>query len=252
MAEHASDHGLAAHESPLTLSNPAHLLAAVGVVVTLAGVAGIAVEAKRARTTVLISLAFAVGVLGAAVASATGDGDGGSGGGGHDHAKQPQYPDVAKASADERAAAERLWKATEAATLKYRDPDVARAAGYRVDIEKRTKRGVLPAALHAPNKAYRNDAATLDPSKPETLVYGRKDGKLVLVGALFSVPKGDDAPDPGGPITRWHTHERNGRTSRQMMHVWFTDDLRSAFARSVPKEIVEKYGVEAPAKRRKP
>jgi len=91
----------------------------------------------------------------------------------------------------------------------------------------------------------RQDGRVLDPSRPESLVYGKKtDGKLVLIGALFAVAPGEVAPTPGGPITRWHTHRAGGP---QMMHVWFTDDLRSAYARRPPVEVAERYGVRVPS-----
>ena len=81
---------------------------------------------------------------------------------------------------------------------------------------------------------------------------------LVLVGVMFAVPRGVRGPTPGGPITRWHTHrvcvegDRRGLAPRpdgrcppgtrsrygsEMMHVWFTRDLRSAY--SVPAPVRE-------------
>ena len=73
---------------------------------------------------------------------------------------------------------------------------------------------------------------------------------------MYTVPRGASGPRVGGPITRWHDHEscrdpatgaRLGRPvdgacpqgqiyrrSGEMMHVWFTDDLATAFARRPP------------------
>lgn len=274
---HSRDHELAAHESVLSLDEPAHVIAFLGLLLTGAGVIGAAVSFRRAARRALplwgviagtAVIALAAGAVGAAVL--------GGGGGGHDalaagrnHKDMPQYPDVGAATDDQRAAAQSLLDRTLAATAKYRDVDRARADGYLVDAAKRNKRGRLAPALHAGNPAYRDDGRTLDPARPETLVYGRKDGQLVLMGVLFSVPASEKAPTPGGPITRWHTHEgcfgagqgkvakpRGGtcpdgtvqRTSRrQMMHVWFTGEERSAYARRVPVEVAQKYGVELPA-----
>jgi hypothetical protein len=77
----------------------------------------------------------------------------------------------------------------------------------------------------------------------------------VLVGAMFSVPRGVRGPTPAGPIARWHSHvvcvrgdarglapRANGTCPRgtiktqgsEMLHVWFTHDLRSAFAVHAP------------------
>ena len=68
---------------------------------------------------------------------------------------------------------------------------------------------------------------------------------------MFSMPRGVHGPTPGGPITRWHTHKvcvrgnarglapradgscppgTRVRHGSEMLHVWFTHDLRSSFA----------------------
>ncbi len=248
---HSRDHELAAHESVLALDEPAHVIAFLGLLLTGTGVIGAAVSARRAARRAVPLWAVIVGTTVIAVAAgAAGAATLGGGAGGHDalaagahHKDTPQYPDVAGATDDQRAAAQSLLDRALRATAKYRDVGRARADGYRVDPAKRNRKGRLAPALHAGNPAYRNDGRTLDPERPETLVYGRKDGRLVLIGVLFSVPASAKAPTPGGPITRWHTHE--GRAGRQMMHVWFTDDLRSAYARRVPVEVARKYGVQA-------
>jgi hypothetical protein len=97
----------------------------------------------------------------------------------------------------------------------------------------------------------------LDPPHPETLVYWNGPGdQLTLVGVMYTAAKGAPGPVVGGPITRWHDHEScrdpatraklgrpvdgvcpHGqvyRRSGEMMHVWFTDDLATAFARRAP------------------
>jgi hypothetical protein len=78
---------------------------------------------------------------------------------------------------------------------------------------------------------------------------------LRLVGVMISMPRGLRGPTPGGPITRWHYHlvcvagDKRGLAPRgdgscphgaklgvgsEMMHVWFTRDLRSAYAIHAP------------------
>jgi hypothetical protein len=97
----------------------------------------------------------------------------------------------------------------------------------------------------------------LDPARPETLVYWDGPGdRLTLVGVMYTAARGASGPAVGGPITRWHDHEScrdpatraklgrpvDGacpkgqvyRRSGEMMHVWFTDDLATAFARRAP------------------
>jgi hypothetical protein len=110
--------------------------------------------------------------------------------------------------------------------------------------------------LHAESRRFRRDGRRLDPAAPEVLIYANVPGRpLILVGAMFNVPRGVRGPTPGGPITRWHTHrvcarglERGitprpdgscapgatGRQGNEMLHVWFTSDLRSAFAIHAP------------------
>jgi hypothetical protein len=72
---------------------------------------------------------------------------------------------------------------------------------------------------------------------------------------MFSMPRGVHGPNPGGPITRWHTHTvcvRNGERGKsprrdgscppgsrkqqgtEMMHIWLTNDIRGAFAIHAP------------------
>ncbi|WP_411277783.1 hypothetical protein [Gaiella sp.] len=72
---------------------------------------------------------------------------------------------------------------------------------------------------------------------------------------MFSVARGVLGPTPGGPLTRWHSHIvcvngiKRGLTPRpdgtcpegarkaqgsEMLHLWFTQDVRSAFAVHAP------------------
>ena len=89
----------------------------------------------------------------------------------------------------------------------------------------------------------------------------------MLVGAMFSVPRGVLGPTPGGPIDRWHSHlvcvrgDKRGLTPRAdgtcpegsattqgsgMLHVWFTADLRSAFAVHSPVPELCRDGLLTP------
>lgn len=173
------------------------------------------------------------------------------------HTHGPNVPEVAAATDEERARAESLWKASAASAEQWRDPDAAAAAGFRfkdrdeVGPERRVR------FLHVPNPAWRADGRVLDPARPETLVYWDGPGdRLTLVGVMYTAARGASGPAVGGPITRWHDHEScrdpatraklgrpvNGacpegqvyRRSGEMMHVWFTDDLATAFARRAP------------------
>jgi hypothetical protein len=110
--------------------------------------------------------------------------------------------------------------------------------------------------FHSENRAWHSDDRYLDPLHPDTLIYADLPGRpLVLVGAMISMPRGLRGPTPGGPITRWHSHlvcvrgelrglkpRANGscpagarlRQGSEMLHIWFTRDLRSAFAIHAP------------------
>jgi hypothetical protein len=149
-------------------------------------------------------------------------------------------PDVDAASPFEQAAATDLLTRTRDATSKYADLDVARRAGYDLDAalaRARKRQGLddaaMPRMVHVLNLAARCDGKTLDPDAPETLMYMRHDDSWQLVGVMYVATEGAPAapPSPGGPITRWHYHPLpNGTTSGVMMHVFFTDDLATAYA----------------------
>jgi hypothetical protein len=187
---------------------------------------------------------------GDAAAAGTGDGQVGA-----EHTHGPNLPEVAVATGEQRDAAEALWKASMADAERWRDPEAAAAAGFRFKDDGGTGRRVR--FLHVPNPAWRADGRVLDPAHPETLVYwSGPGGRLTLVGVMYTAARGTHGPTVGGPITRWHTHEScrdpatgaklgrpvdgacpDGqvyRRSGEMMHVWFTDDLTTAFARRPP------------------
>jgi hypothetical protein len=280
---HARGPGLAAREGVSTPSNPGHLLAGAGVALVAAGLLGaLATLATVRRRAPLpagaragLGVLAAVLVLGAGVTGAWAAAGHGHDGGGAAHAHgQPgqavaassgpdgradhagahaiaNLPDVAAASDAERARAQALLDASVAATRRYRDPEAARAAGYRFAL------GGKGRLLHAPNPAYRDDGRLLDPDRPEALVYWRGPrGGLALVGVMFTAPQDTPGPDVGGPITRWHDHEtcrdpatgaKAGRPAQgacpagrvlhrsgELLHVWFTGDLATAFALRPP------------------
>jgi hypothetical protein len=190
-------------------------------------------------------------------ATAAGTAGSGDAAGTTEHAHGPNLAPVAAASDDERARAEALWKASVANAAQWRDPAAAAAAGFRFRDKDEAGPGRPVRFLHVPNPAWRDDGRVLDPAHPETLVYWNGPGdQLTLVGVMYTAPRGAHGPTVGGPITRWHQHEScrdpatgaklglavDGacpqgqvyRRSVEMMHVWFTDDLATAFARRAP------------------
>ena len=166
-----------------------------------------------------------------------------------------QYPTLAAATPAERAAAWRLRGRMHSAALRWVTLRAARRAGF--DTRRVLRNGELAGLyLHAEHHRNSNDAVYLDPRRPEALIYANVPGRpLVLIGLMFSVPRGVRGPTPGGPITRWHTHRvcargkhrglrprRDGscppgsraRQGSEMLHFWLTRDLRSAFAIHAP------------------
>ena len=164
------------------------------------------------------------------------------------------YPTVSLATATEKAAARR---APQAAAGRFRP-----LAGH----QRRSGRRLLDANPSAPAGRSRGSLLpcrttpgppSFDVNKPKAIIYANAPGRpLVLVGVMFAMPRGKHGPTPGGPITRWHTHtvcidgdargtppRKDGscppgsrkRQGSEMMHMWLTGDLRSAFAIHAPE-----------------
>jgi hypothetical protein len=168
-----------------------------------------------------------------------------------------QYPALFLATAAQRAAADRLRRQLYAAARRFADPAAAARAGFDLRRPRRARRERRVMWFHAENRRWHAARdATLQPDRPDTLIYADLPGRpLELVGVMISMPRGMRGPTPGGPITRWHYHlvcvsgTRRGLAPRangscpagarlgvgsEMMHVWFTRDLRSAYAIHAP------------------
>jgi len=106
-------------------------------------------------------------------------------------------------TAAEQKRAETLVKETLADLPKYADPATAEQAGYYSVGDAAT------GDEHFVKWSYVNDGHILDPTRPESLVYERRDHKKTLVAAMYMLPIGSrftDAPDVGGALTQWHFH----------------------------------------------
>jgi hypothetical protein len=153
----------------------------------------------------------------------------------HTHVHARDYAALwAAASPEERAGAARLAADVEAGTAKYKDSTVAAADGYGPNPNGG------PNASHWPSRAAARDQKILDPSRPESLMYWTApDGHKVLVGAVFKVFAGQQAPTPGGDLTMWHVHQSTGTKcypaeddschGMQMLHVFFFDGVVDPF-----------------------
>jgi len=101
----------------------------------------------------------------------------------------------------QQAAAARLLAETAAGIEKYQDQTAAIADGYRASTPNGT-------TVHMTNDSFKKDGRTLDPIRPEGLVYANTRHGPMLLGAVYEMPKpGKAGPAVGGSITPWHAHE---------------------------------------------
>lgn len=168
-----------------------------------------------------------------------------------------QYPDLSLATPAQRSAALKLWDATRAGVSNWRDAHAARAAGFSMRLAHRQASDRSVHWFHSENHTFLHDSHYVDPLHPETLIYANAPNRpLVLIGVMYALARGMHGPSPGGPITRWHTHwvcargnhrgvaphpdgtcppGFKGRYGSEMLHIWFTRDLRSAYAVHAPE-----------------
>ena len=168
-----------------------------------------------------------------------------------------QYPALFLATSKQRAAAERIRRQLFAAARRFASPEVAARAGFDLRRARRARGERRVMWFHSESRRrHATRDGSLQPHRPDTLIYADLPGRpLRLVGVMISMPRGLRGPTPGGPITRWHHHlvcvagDKRGLAPRgdgscprgarlgvgsEMMHVWFTRDLRSAYAIHAP------------------
>jgi hypothetical protein len=171
-----------------------------------------------------------------------------------------QYPAVRLATPKELARARQVLALLVAAAKKgsWRDLSDAARAGYDMRTARREAGDTSVHYFHAERHQEPRGRIILDPSRPKALIYANAPGQpLVLVGAMWSTRDGERGPTPAGSVLRWHSHvvckqgKRRGlkppasgkcppgarltQGSSEMLHVWFTRDLRSAFAIRAPE-----------------
>jgi hypothetical protein len=100
----------------------------------------------------------------------------------------------------QEAAAARLLTDTATGIERYRDLEVARADGFRPD-------GLGGDTTHWLSRRNEKDGRTLDPTRPEGLVYANTKNGPVLLGAVYQMPAGRSGPAVGGALTVWHKHK---------------------------------------------
>jgi hypothetical protein len=185
---------------------------------------------------------------------------------GHDPFRHPpDYPDLAAAGQRQVSRAQALYDRTRAAAARrFPTATAAVAAGYRPRREE-----AKDTLLHLNKRSYYRDRRVLDPMRPESLVYWHSGVRWELVGVMYRASSRKAPPRTGAPkIARWHVHggcragrPRPGDRYRRvcprgmrlaiggtlMMHVWLTNDLRSAFAMGPPDaELESDLGIPPP------
>jgi hypothetical protein len=164
-------------------------------------------------------------------------------------------PCTTPATAAQQLSADELASDTVAELTRFAALGDAEAAGF-VPITP------APAPLvHYGNKEWMVDGRTLDPSRPESLIYAfDKQGGSYLVGAMFMAEPGETGPQVGGCLTQWHDHtnvclgrsggmvgvvDENGdcpagsvnRTTGEMLHVWDIPLAGGPFSEPAPGQL---------------
>jgi hypothetical protein len=253
---HKFDPSLAAREGVFAVHNPGHVLAGVGIVLTVCGAVMFLIGSSllwwprsMLRSTALggaalslVALATASLVIAATIEPTHQHGE--SSTGGHSH------EGTVAVSADQLENAARFAAQVRTSAARFEDINVAFAEGY---VQSTPGVRGFP---HFHNRRYASDGRVLDPERPESLVYYQPpNGERKLVGTLFLMPSGQPGPQFGGPLTVWHTHANpcfNAQQTRlaafanaqgqcpagtilrettaPMLHVWLVDNPGGVFA----------------------
>ena len=148
----------------------------------------------------------------------------------------PLYPDLATATARERRQARRLWRQSKRSAKRlFPSPAAARQRGYN-GHPHRVKRP-RPFFFHFRNNDYVHDGREIDPRHPEAVVYWYDPPKPMVLVAFMYRAREHHEPNFGGGIIPWHSHCDGWSV---VMHTWFTNDLRSGFARLAPRPELAK------------
>jgi len=192
---HARDPLLAQHEGPFSPSNPAHVLIAGGILLALIGQVGtiaIRISGHTRRVGAIGAALVGLGIIAAIALSRDATAV---------RVPADRHDPGGHATLADAAAAQQLVARTRSGILRYRNPALAIKAGYEP---------VTP--LNWPtvewvNPAYTAAGRVLDTEHPERLMYVTGPDGPILAGAMFLMPKRNEAgPNIAGPLTHWHQH----------------------------------------------
>lgn len=180
---HSAYPGLAVHESPIDILNPAHDLIAAGILVAAVAIAWAIVRSVN-RWVGLAALAVIVASVGWMVNTTL---------------AAPVFPTGTPA---QEAVAEQLWQQTRSATEPYRSLANARTDGYLA------YNPIGQVLVHYVKPDYIQDGRVLDAQHVESLVYANTLKGPVLVAAMYSLEDPNSAPpEVAGELTPWHRHD---------------------------------------------
>jgi hypothetical protein len=241
-------------------ASAAALAALATVLAAVAAGAGLGSRGLRLPTWVVVGVLSAFTVAGTVATS--GHDHAGSTAAGHTHggstahvaAYDPALPidlsGTPGVTPQQQAAAENLVAITVLRLPQWSDPKVAEAAGFRSIGDGFT------GTEHFINQRFLTDSHTLDPDRPESLVYATNGGHRTLEAAMFMLAPGTPltgVPSLGGGLVQWHIHDNlcfsptgfiQGITDAQghcatgqvkptttpMVHVWITKNPCGPFA----------------------
>jgi hypothetical protein len=139
---------------------------------------------------------------------------------GHSHGASSCRP-----TSEQQAAADKLYRATDAALRKYdHAPWRALADGFYYAF------GPTDRIMHMVNPSRRSDRTILNPDQIESFLYAMTDQGWVAIGGMYIMPAyGMAGPEIGGCLTKWHYHGGFGgriasagsmEKTPEMLHVW--------------------------------
>jgi hypothetical protein len=172
-----------------------------------------------------------------------------------------QYPNM-EPTPEQQAAADKLVSDSFDAVIRngWMDKQNGLSDGYELMYGDR---------VHYVNIDYVFDGETLNPDKPEVLMYYKANGSEYLMGVMF-LAIGERGPQIGGPLSKWHYHidrtmcyesgvlpidtrELGGTCEKgfpnirspEMLHVWFFDHPEGKFATKMGlSDELLRFGIE--------